>query len=80
MNMEVGGKPVKEYADAYKMMKDKGDIEVWTGLRIWKEGEELTVNADAGKTTYQMMDWDGDGASTIAATALTLLASAVLLQ
>ena len=51
---------------------------VWTGVRMWQAGSEPTVNVDAGSTTYQLMDWDGT--STLAATAVTLLASAALIQ
>ena len=78
--MDVEGAPEtnKMFKDAYKAKKERGDYEVWTGLRIWKEGEDPIVNVNAGKTTYQLMDWDG--ASTFATTAFTLLASAALLQ
>ena len=67
----------KAFADSYKEMKDKGDFEVWTGLRMWLPNEtNASVNEDAGKTTYQLMDWSG----ATALTAVALAASAALLQ
>ena len=67
----------KFFADRYKVNKDAGEYEVWTGLRMWLPNEtNASVNEDAGSVTYQLMDWSG----ATALTAVALAASAALLQ
>ena len=74
---EINGKDLTE--GEYAKMKAK-NFKVTTGLRMWFPDDLSTaaINAPAGTTEYQLMDWDSS--STLVASAVTLLASIALFQ
>ena len=81
--MEYDGNVDPEVDTRYKEAQTKV-FEVWTGFRIYNysrneaRGSPL-AKAAAEPTTYMLVDWSSSGAQVIAASAVSLLASALLL-
>ena len=77
--LEHGGNVDPDFEKLYKDLQAK-ELEVWTGFRFYENEDASSpiAQADAESTTYKLVD--DNGAQMIAASAVFLLTSAILLD